>query len=344
MHFVTFMNEVHRMFAVLQTSAEAHGLYPHILGYGRRAWWPAGLGVKINMLRDFVNSRHVRKEDVVVFADAFDVIVFGGEEEIVEGFLDMERRHGRSLFFNAEVYCYPRIGGLCEDYPPSPTHWRYLNSGLVVGRAWALRELLRDPAPEVIQGGDQAWYQRQFRSKNHSGLIDLDRECRFLCAVSGDGTGLVLSGDHRLVRSDTGYRPPLVHFAGTGHWTQWPKERDGATSVLADIFGKLYPDVARRLLDPWRLELQIGTTHDIRIYKGEGFWSAMALVLCIQCNVLGSGQQECQYFSGLLCPRCVFWSLWALSCCALLPLSCVLLAQLRRARGAKSSKPTELMV
>ena len=75
LHVVTFMNKVSNLFAYLQVSAETHGISPHIIGYGVDAWWPAGLGAKINALRAFV--RGTQDDDVVLFADAFDVIIFG---------------------------------------------------------------------------------------------------------------------------------------------------------------------------------------------------------------------------------------------------------------------------
>uniref|UniRef100_A0A6T0ZT14 PLOD1-3-like GT domain-containing protein n=1 Tax=Alexandrium monilatum TaxID=311494 RepID=A0A6T0ZT14_9DINO len=340
LHLVTFMNKVHRMFAMLQTSAEAHGLYPKVIGYGRNAWWPSGLGVKINELRRFLWGRGVRRDDVVAFVDAFDVIVFADEDEILAAFADMERLHNASIFFNAERYCFPKTDGLCDDYPPSPTRWRHLNSGLIAGRVWALRQLLHDPVPDVIEGSDQAWYQRQFRSGNFSDLLALDRECRFLCAVS-DADAVVLGPDARMVRRDTGYRPALVHWAGVGHWVSWPEGQDFPTSHLADMFRRLYPDVAKRLIDGWFLELEIGSTHDIKFYEGAGFWSVMELVLCVQCNVLGTTQRECEYFAGFLCRRCRLWSFLGLLFFLVVPLALCFSRRLLSCRYAMQCQPNK---
>mmetsp|Transcript_21222 Transcript_21222/g.49390 ORF Transcript_21222/g.49390 Transcript_21222/m.49390 type:complete len:386 (-) Transcript_21222:106-1263(-) len=333
LHFVTFMNRFRRTYAFLQISAEAHGIYPKILGYGAEAWWPDGLGVKINTLRAYVNSASVMARDVVVFVDAFDVIVFAGETEIMEGFIGMERRWNTSLFFNAEQHCYPRRDGLCEGYPSAPSRWRYLNSGLIAGRAWAFRELLRDPVPNVIKGSDQAWYQRRFREQRQGGgggaTITLDSECRFLCSVANfNDTVMVLDTDRRLVRSDVGFRPQIVHFAGTGHWTMWLEGRAAPTTGLLDVFQKLYPKVSQQLLDVWGITAELGTTHDIGIYNGPGFWGTMGLVLCIQCNLLGSKERECEFFAGAFSGRCMSWTLRTVAlvaccagCCAIVPLA-----------------------
>merc|ERR1719356_2372502 len=136
-------------------------MYPQILGYGDVAWWPDGLGAKINALRRFVLS-DAADEDVVLFLDAFDVLVFAGPEEVMARFAEMEARSQRSIFFNAEEHCAPDFQDICTaSYPKAPDpRWRYLNSGMLIGRGAALKEMLRDPVDDVIPFGDQTWYQR----------------------------------------------------------------------------------------------------------------------------------------------------------------------------------------
>lgn len=300
---VTFMNEPHRHFAYLQVSAEAYSLYPQVIGYGMEAWWPDGLGVKINALRDFVFGE-VEDEDVLLFVDAFDVLIFGTGEEILGRFEELERRANSSLFFNAEEYCFPRFDGLCDPatYPPSPFRWRFLNSGVIIGRGHTVKAMLRDPVPNVIRDGDQTWYQRRFRSPERDML--LDTSCFLICAVTGatEENGVLLQG-RRISLPETGTSPLIVHFVGVGHWPRWPGWT--ATTNLHEAFRALYPEATARLLDSWRLEAQLGSTHTMVLVDGTGWWRIMRSVLCIQCRLLGSREHECEEFPSLLHRHCL---------------------------------------
>lgn len=310
LHLVTFMNRLDQHFAYLQVSAEAHGLHPMVLGYGRPAWWPDGLGAKINALREYVYG-HVEDQDVLVFADAFDVLVMGNKDEILGRFESLELRSNRSLVFNAEQYCYPRISGVCDEqsYPPAPYRWRFLNSGVIVGRGFALKSMLRDPVADVIRGSDQFWYQDYFRS--HQSTILLDTTCVLMCAVTGaderSGVGWTTAENRsRIMIPDSGSRPSLVHFVSLAHWPTWKKVADGweATSGLHEAFRQLHPQPARDLLDTWRAEVHLGTTHTMG-FVSEKFWTIMRVALCVECNVLGTGQHECENFPSLFGEGCV---------------------------------------
>jgi len=197
-HVVTYMNEVNNLFGYLQVTAAAQGLYPQILGYGDRAWWPDGLGAKINGLRRFVRAE-IAEDELVLFVDAFDVMLFGGRAEIVQRFEELERQQNRSLFFNCEKVCFPNFDDICTaDYPASPhPQWRYLNSGAFIGRGAALKQMLKDPVDDVMPGSDQAFYQRYFRYFPER--VGVDHECKLLCDA---GHWRVLG--HRVARQPPG--------------------------------------------------------------------------------------------------------------------------------------------
>lgn len=301
---MTFMNRLDRRFSYLQVSAEAHALRPHIVGLGTEAWWPDGLGTKINALRGFVQS-DMADNDILVFADAFDVLVFGDRDEIVARFQELERRSNRSLVFNAEQVCFPDREGVCDasTYPRAPHRWRFLNSGLIAGRGRALKSMLRDPVPNVIAGSDQFWYQKYF--KEHPNDIALDTGCFLFCALwgwKGEQDGAEMRHG-RMAVTDTNTTPSFVHLVSVAHWTYW--HHGQATSSLQELFRQLFPAASSRLLDKWWSGITIGSTHDIKLSEGE-FWAAMRAVLCVQCNLLGSRERECEYFNGLHSEYC-FW-------------------------------------
>ncbi|CAJ1354483.1 unnamed protein product [Effrenium voratum] len=227
LHVVSYLNKLDRRLGFLQVSAEAQHLYVQLMGLGTRAYMPDGLGAKINALRRFVAGRN--PQDLVICADAFDVLVMGNESEIVEKFLGLETAFNKSIMFNAEAACYPDIENICEATPAAPSsRWRFLNAGLFIGRAHAIERMLQEQVPEDIN--DQGWYQRYRR--DHPDLVLLDQNCTLLCALYGLDDQTLQNG--RVLVSPTQTLPPLVHFVSFGHWTLW---KNGiATSPLHQTF------------------------------------------------------------------------------------------------------------
>jgi len=303
---VTFMNEFRPAFGYLQVSAAAHGLHPSILGYGERAWWPEGLGVKINALRRYVFDV-ARSDEVVLFVDAFDVMVFANSSEIMRRFEDLERRTKRSIVFNAEGYCYPEFDDICnKNYPEAPfPQWKHLNSGLFIGRVSAMREMLKDPVDDIMAGGDQTFYQRYFL--RHPDQVVLDTRCEVVCAASSisPSYGVTLSG-RRLRNNVTKTEPSVVHFQAHAHWPRWSDGRP--TTDLGEVFRSVYPSDSERLFDRVEYTARASPSHvatiTFRDVARERYFALMRVVLCIQCQIFGSGDRECEYVPGLHCDMC----------------------------------------
>ncbi|CAK9063710.1 unnamed protein product [Durusdinium trenchii] len=287
---MTSSSESHVAYRHLQVSAEAHRIYPQVLGLGSNAWMPDGLGAKINALRRFVHS--VAPQDIVICSDAFDVLVLGDPEEIIQKFQQVESESNRSIVFNAEPACYPASDGICESTPPARHRWRYLNAGMLLGRAKAIAHMLQE---DVADGwNDQYWYQ--LYRKKHPEEIFLDTECKITCTFYDLQQDQLVEG--RIHVPETESVPPLIHFVSFGHWTRW---REGkTTSHLHDVFKKLYPQESARLLEGWWFGINVASSHDLVFYDGPGFWSSMRAVLCLQCR-LGSASHECEYFGPTNC-------------------------------------------
>ena len=117
-----------------------------LLDYGRGAEWPR-LTVKLRAYRDYV-ERMLDSQlcDFVLFLDAYDAVVTGTEREIMDRVLALEARTGKPILFGAET-APDKYQEAFEDLAKAQnvsTPWRYLNSGLMVGRVWALRIFLRE--------------------------------------------------------------------------------------------------------------------------------------------------------------------------------------------------------
>ncbi|CAJ1340846.1 unnamed protein product [Effrenium voratum] len=293
---VTYMNEVNRDFGYLQVSAEHHGLLPFIIGYGERSWWPEGLGRKVNALRRFVFSDRFSSRDIVLFADAFDVLVFGDSEKIRRGFAVMEQSTGKSIFFPAERSCYPPLAEILDRYPASSTSARYLNSGLLIGRVSEIRKVLvPDPVNDWMQYSDQLYYHEKFLDNQDA--IGLDRDCSLLCVVDGSlaDVGLqLLNGT--VVREHSELSPLLLHFPGPGHWPAWI---NGLPSThVQDTFAQVYPAEHKLLFDKVQLTLSIqGALAPRRSLEGLGKDLLLGFVrgeACLKCAWGMSHPKQCR--------------------------------------------------
>lgn len=132
-------------------SAVRNGIDLEVLGWG--VPWE-GLSQKLAAALDAV--RRLPPDCVVLFSDAYDVLYARDLASVAVDF----RALGRPLVFSAECGCWPHVlrdrGRTCRDkFPPSPTPYRYLNSGGWIGTAAAastfLRRLVDDAAAATQQ-------------------------------------------------------------------------------------------------------------------------------------------------------------------------------------------------
>jgi len=339
---MTFANVLDPRMAFLQVSAAAHGLYPGVLGVGLNASWGSGLGKRTNALKRRVQGQDLRDQDVLLFVDAYDVIVFAGRERILAGFLALERRSNRSLFFNGEDVCFPG-STYCEAYPPSPhQQWRYLNAGVILGRVGAFREMLRGDVPDEIPDTDQGWYQRYMLQ--HPGRVGIDTSCEVVCSCSaGDfgRQGLVLRGGE-LANDLTGTRPSLLHFLGSAKGSYW--SNGVMTSQLQETFRQVHPEAAAFLFDVTELSLNVGSvnTHKLMTLRGSSllYFRLRRMSMCFRCRVLCTiGCDTAEETSSALCAdiAAFAWILRALLVtCAIVALRYALRAWRRRCQLART--------
>ena len=149
--------------ALLEASSRRNGFVFHALP---RFWNAAKLAKiqKLSVLYGLFESGSVRPDQVVLFTDAYDVLVLSRADIVEERF----RASGVDLLFSAEVNFFPkedrdpRTQALFEGYR---SKWRYLNSGCYVGYAWAVLAMLRFTASLQTDASrsDQLLTQEFFR-------------------------------------------------------------------------------------------------------------------------------------------------------------------------------------
>ena len=132
-------------------SAIRNGIDLHVLGWG--VPWE-GLAQKVTAARRVAAG--LPEDCVVLFTDAFDVLFTDTVPNILRKFEAI----GHPLVYSAECGCWPGVmvdrGRSCvEEYPPSPTPFRYLNSGSYIGRAATIASFLRAVTERAAERGKQ---------------------------------------------------------------------------------------------------------------------------------------------------------------------------------------------
>lgn len=120
------------------------------------------------------------EDEVILFSDGYDVIVTGGEQEIMERYQRIVP--DRSVVVSAERTCYPD-STLESQYPSGNTPYRFLNSGGIIGRVSDL--LIALSCIEQIRSSllyDEFEYSNQYLwtklfLEGMSPKIVLDTEC-----------------------------------------------------------------------------------------------------------------------------------------------------------------------
>jgi hypothetical protein len=140
-------------------------------------------GVEINVVVPDVWTGYVDKiirmktliqdlpdEDVVCFIDAYDVLVYGNETEILQKFQDYQC----NVVLSSELSCYPphqqtRYDDLyaMDTTTPLPSNFKYVNSGGYIGYKKSIMEIFEWKTPEDTEiicqaGGDQNYFTEYF--------------------------------------------------------------------------------------------------------------------------------------------------------------------------------------
>ena len=203
-HHVTICTLPNPNLERLHASARWFGDQVTVLGMNdpRFLEWGKGFGVKLELLHQHVKT--LPPDDVVVFTDAFDVIMMASQREVREAFLLTSRlalaRDGGgpdpsgafparvpSIIFSAEFFCHPD-GNRTVDYPASDSQYvdfPYLNSGTFVGTAGSILASFERFSNYTLQDDDQRYWTTVYLSSLEDATLPrivLDHESDvFLC-------------------------------------------------------------------------------------------------------------------------------------------------------------------
>jgi len=167
-----------------------------------------GGGQKVQLLKAAL--KRIKDDDQpVLFCDGYDVIFTRHVADIME---EWRASFDEQLVFAAEVTCWPDAK-LADAYPNPDLEnpYRFLNSGLFLGKAGDVKALLRPPIK--VQDDDHLYFTKQFLSQKIP--ILLDRECRIFQCLNHAGADLFVDDGRGILhnhRHDSW--PGVIHANG----------------------------------------------------------------------------------------------------------------------------------
>ena len=250
-HVLTYSDRNSKGLCLSLASADSHGFKPTVLGIeGSTFDHVADPKLKkLYGMQEFFNNPHlssrvgIDEDSILLFADAMDVLYVGPLREAFDAFNDLTRNEKRdTIVVSAERNCWPYMlseqelipGGrqVCEGYPHGNSSYRYLNSGAYMGRFKPLKAFLNAAYSRINSTGDDQrafheLYSKQVRhGRDDAYEIKLDHQSRLF--QTGWSTHLGTTshsipessgayfdvGSGRILNTETGTRPFLVHFNG----------------------------------------------------------------------------------------------------------------------------------
>jgi hypothetical protein len=214
---ITIATQPHPILDLLKKKVELHDESIEILGLRNEAYTigqdlpnARRMAVKLREVYNFINRETLNENDIVLFTDAYDVYYSGNKETVIKNFKEMNK----PIVFGAEQCCYPD-GSKAGLYPPTSSCFRYLNSGLFIGRVHALRECMNNIENEFMTNDnidDQLWWTEKFLERPD--LIELDyHNTLFLNCVWLGEHQVIINGD-KVTTIFNKNVPQLIHGNG----------------------------------------------------------------------------------------------------------------------------------
>lgn len=155
---VTVATEPEKMWALEQSAAKYN---VEIVNLGKDHPWRndmtglAGMP-KIQLVNEYLST--VNPNAIVMFMDGYDTFLADSPDAILERYLQMDA----DLVFGAESNCWPQESN-ADLFPESGTKYKYLNSGLYIGKASAIHKFVSHSAGDgESNGDDQLFCQRRY--------------------------------------------------------------------------------------------------------------------------------------------------------------------------------------
>jgi len=208
--YITVATKPHPILDKIIERTKKNGETIHILGLheNRTIGWEGyqNFGVKLREVSDFLKNPDLNPDDIILFTDAYDVVYCGTQKEIIEEY----QKFNKPIIFGAEKQCNPDPSR-ASQYKFTNTEFPYLNSGMFIGKVWALRKCIQDYKYNDRDDDQRFWTTQFFENPD---LIELDYNNRiFLNTVNMDDRFFYLDKEDYICiyRSSN---PMFVHVNG----------------------------------------------------------------------------------------------------------------------------------
>ncbi len=206
-HICTVASKKHNNLDKLIQSCQQHQIDLQILGMKKPYY---GNGTKLLRIKEYINK--LKEDEIVMFVDAYDVLIVADKEVILQKFLSMQS----PLIMSTEKNCHPRH--LIHQYPHSPTPFKYINAGGFIGYVHNLKTLLKALSPINLMIGDQGQIAAYFL-KNQSAFT-LDYHCNLFLSLFCVNKAEVEIDSHKVHCYTTNTDPCVIHANGKS-FTIW---------------------------------------------------------------------------------------------------------------------------
>jgi len=213
LHIFTLGTDIKRI-AALKESAS---LCDYKINYIIPSVWH-GFQDKLLYVRDAIKD--IPADDIICFVDAYDVIAYGSEEELVSKF----KEHNCDFLISCEANCYP--GEFSAKHPILNTKsvYKYINSGTYIGYQFAVFDFLDwKPADEIKtfckNGTDQFYLMSYFLEHYKTKRILLDYDQTIFQVMYGISWHDFEIRDGRVYNTILNTTPCFLHFNGESNLT-----------------------------------------------------------------------------------------------------------------------------
>ena len=213
LHIFTLGTDIKRIAALKESAA----LCDYKINYIIPSVW-TGYQDKLFYMRDAIKD--IPAGDIICFVDAYDVIAYGSEDELVSKF----KEHNCDFLISCEANCYP--GEFSDKHPilNTKTVYKFINSGTYIGYRHAVWDFLTWKSVEEIvkyckHGTDQYYLMSYFLEYHKTKRIVLDYGQTIFQVMYGISWHDFEITDGRVYNTILKATPCFLHFNGESNLT-----------------------------------------------------------------------------------------------------------------------------
>ena len=217
-HVCTVANFMHPNLTKLIKTSKNLGIEVEVIGMNRPYYHNA---TKLVYLREYLNK--LRDDDIVMFIDAFDVLIIQNKKTILEKFL----KANQPFIMSAERNCYPK--DFYPNYHPNNpkykvknfvrdksdwTKHQYINTGSYIAYVKNIKQWIDDLNPDK-HDSDQRQVQRLYFAKPDKRHFVLDYKCDLFMPMAYVESKDVEFKDRKVFNLKTHTYPAVIHTNGS---------------------------------------------------------------------------------------------------------------------------------